>query len=136
MPTLSSNIVKRQIASVHDVEEALARQAVYGGDLVTNLLELTNVREAELTAVIAESLGLDAAPAGELPAAPERVRRLLPGDMAQRYGLCPLEEVDGKLVVAVSEPLPLEVVSDLEFSLGLPLVQHASTSSQTVTVHR
>lgn len=127
MPTLSSNIVKRQIASVHDVEEALARQAVYGGDLVTNLLELTHVHEAELAAVIAESLGLEAAPAGELPPAPERVRRLLPGDVAQRYGLCPLQEVDGKLVVAVSEPLPLEVVSDLEFSLGLPLVQHAST---------
>jgi hypothetical protein len=28
------------VASVHDVEEALARQSMYGGDLVTNLLEL------------------------------------------------------------------------------------------------
>ncbi|MFZ5893219.1 MAG: hypothetical protein ACOY0T_19320 [Myxococcota bacterium] len=127
MPTLSSNIVKRQIASVHDVEEALARQAVYGGDLATNLLELASVSEAQLADVIAESLGLEAAPAGELPPAPERVRRLVPGDIAQRYGLCPLSEVDGKLIVAVSEPLPHEVVSDLEFSLGLPLVQHAST---------
>jgi hypothetical protein len=127
MPTLSSNIVKRQIASVTDVEEALARQAVYGGDLATNLLELSSVSEARLVEAIAESLGLEAAPAGELPCAPDRVRRLVPGDVAQRYGLCPLDELDGKLVVAVSEPLPLEVVSDLEFSLGLPLVQHAST---------
>ncbi|MGC4092595.1 MAG: hypothetical protein QM756_32890 [Polyangiaceae bacterium] len=127
MPTLSSNIVKREVATVHEVEEALARQALYGGDLATNLLELTSVSESKLSEVIAESLGLDAAPAGELPSAPERVRRLVPGDIAQRYGLCPLREAEGKLVVAVSEPLPGEVVSDSEFSLGLPLVQHAST---------
>ena len=36
MPTLSSSIVKHNVASVRDVEEALARQAMYGGDLVTN----------------------------------------------------------------------------------------------------
>jgi hypothetical protein len=127
MPTLSSNIVKREVASVHDVEEALARQALHGGDLATNLLEFAEVSEQRLTDVIAESLGLPAAPYGELPSAAERVRRLVPGEIAQRYSLYALEEADGRLLVAVSEPLPPEVVSDLEFSLGLPLVQKAAT---------
>lgn len=127
MPTLSSNIVKREIASVQDVEEALARQSLYGGDLVTNLLELARVSEDRLTQAVAESLGLSAAPAGELPRAPDHVRRLVPGDVAHRYVLYPLQEIDGKLIVAVGEPLPAEVVSDLEFSLGVSIEQRAAT---------
>jgi hypothetical protein len=127
MPTLSSNIVKLEVATVSDVEEALARQALHGGDLATNLLEFADVSEERLTAVIAESIGLEPAPNGELPSAPERVRRLVPGEVAHRYSLYPMEEAEGRLLVAVSEPLPPEVVSDLEFSLGLPLVQRATT---------
>jgi hypothetical protein len=127
MPTLSSNIVKREVASVEDVEEALARQAQYGGDLPTNLLELASVSERDLALAIADSLGLAAAPAGELPSATDRVRRMVPRDVVQRYALYPLEEREGAFVVAVAEPLPPEVQGDLEFSLGLPLVQQATT---------
>jgi len=127
MPTLSSNIVKREVASVSDVEEALARQAIYGGDLATNLLELASVSEFRLSQVIAESVELAPAPAGELPHAPEKVRGLVPADLAQRYGLYPLEESSGTLIVAVSDPVPSEVIADLEFSLGLPIEQRATT---------
>lgn len=127
MPTLSSIIVKREIASVRDVEEALARQALYGGDLVTSLLELARVSEAELILALSESLALPPAPAGELPSTDERVRRLVPGDIARRYSLYPLQESEGKLLIAVSEPLPAEVANDLEFSLGLTLEQCAAT---------
>ena len=49
MATLSSSIVKNEVASMRDVEEALARQVLYGGDLATNLLELAAVSEAALT---------------------------------------------------------------------------------------
>ena len=112
MPTLSSSIVKQQVASMRDVQEALARQVLYGGDLATNLLELAAVSEAELTRLLAESHGLEAGPEGELPRAEERTLRLVPGDLALRHGLYPLDEHDGTLVVAVSDPLPPEVEQD------------------------
>ncbi len=127
MPTLSSNIVKHAVASVSDVEEALARQAQYGGDLATNLLELASVSETRLSQVIAESAELEPAPAGELPTSTEKVRRLVPGDLAQRYCLYPLEVAQGKLIVAVSEPVSAEVLADLEFALGLGIAQRATT---------
>jgi hypothetical protein len=38
MPSLSSLIVQRQVASIDEVEQAIARQVIHGGDLVTNLL--------------------------------------------------------------------------------------------------
>ncbi|HEY1534148.1 MAG TPA: hypothetical protein VGF76_09015, partial [Polyangiaceae bacterium] len=123
MPSLSSSIVNQQVASVRDVEEALSRQSLYGGDLLTNLLELAAVSEERLGKVLAESHDLEPAPVGELPVAPDYVRRLVPGDLAQRFALYPLEERDGMLIVAVAEPLPSETEQDLSFSLGATLVQ-------------
>ena len=123
MPTLSSSIVKHNVASVRDVEEALARQAMYGGDLVTNLLEQSTVSEAELAKLLAESFEAPAAPAGELPASGQEVRRLVPKDLARRFVLYPLEQRGDALLVAVSEPLPAEVESDLGFSLGMRIEQ-------------
>lgn len=123
MPTLSSSIVKHNVASVHDVEEALARQAMYGGDLVTNLLELSAVSEAELARLLAESHEVRGAPAGELPPSASEVLRLVPKDLARRFVLYPLEQNGDSLLVAVSEPLPSEVESDLGFSLGLRIEQ-------------
>jgi Type II secretion system (T2SS), protein E, N-terminal domain/HEAT repeats len=123
MPSLSSSIVNQQVASVRDVEEALSRQSLYGGDLITNLLELAAVSEERLSLVKAESHGLEPAPIGELPVATEQVRRLVPGDLAQRFALYPLEEREGSLIIAVAEPLPSETENDLSFSLGATLVQ-------------
>lgn len=123
MPSLSSSIVNQQVASVRDVEEALSRQSLYGGDLITNLLELAAVSEERLSQVKAESHGLEAAPIGELPSADPQVRKLVPGDLAERFALYPLEEREGTLVVAVAEPLPMETENDLSFSLGVTLVQ-------------
>jgi hypothetical protein len=126
MPTLSSSLVKHQVASVEDVTDALARQAQYGGDLVTNLLELSTASEARLVEAIAEAHGLESSASGELPSASEKIRRLVPGDLAARYGFYPLDERDGVLTVAVSEPLPAEVESDLAFALGVSVTQRAA----------
>jgi hypothetical protein len=126
MPLLSSSIVKHQLATVEEVEEALARQSAYGGDLLTNLLEIASLSEQRVAQALSESFGLEAAPAGELPRATEQVRRLLPPDMAERFACHPLEERSGTLVLAVSEPLPAEVESDLAFALGVTISQRVA----------
>ncbi len=128
MPTLSSSIVKHNVASVRDVEDALARQAVYGGDLLTNLLELSLVSEEQLARLLSDTYEVAAAPAGELPSAGPSVLRLVPRDLARRFNLYPLEQQDDTLVVAVGEPLPGEVESDLGFSLGLRIEQRIALS--------
>ncbi len=126
MPTLSSSIVKQKLASMRDVEEALARQVLYGGDLATNLLELAAVSEGALTTLLAESHELLPAPVGELPRASATTLEIVPGDLALRHGFYPLGERDGELVIAVSEPLPPEIEQDLSFSLGATLAQRAA----------
>jgi hypothetical protein len=125
MATLSSLIIARRAASIAEVDEALARQVVRGGDLGTSILELGMIGEAELVPLLAEAHGFE--PSGwELPVAPPAVPRLVPRAVALRYGIYPLEERGGELHVAVAEPLPQPVEDDLGFALGAHLRQYAA----------
>ncbi len=114
---------------MRQVEEALARQVIYGGDLVTNLLEVARVDEAVLAKLLAESMKLPLAPPGELPLAPEGVRALVPPEMASKRSVVPFAvENEKKLVLAVAEPLPPELEDQLSFALGMPIEQRSATA--------
>ena len=121
--SLSSLIVQREIASIREVEEALARQVLYGGDLLTNLLEVARLDEAVLLPIVAESLGLPAAPSGELPRPEPDAKRLVAAEVAVERNLAPLSVDRYGLTVAVAEPLSAEVEQELAFALALPISQ-------------
>jgi hypothetical protein len=124
--SLSSLIVQREIATIRAVEEALSRQVLYGGDLVTNLLEVTALDEAKLNAASADDFGLNPGPSGILPPpADERARNVLPLELAGRRSIYPLQmSPDGQqLVVAVAEPFSPEEEEQLMFALGVPIAQ-------------
>jgi len=91
MGKLSSALVQRKLASLRDVEEALARQVLYGGDLATNLLEqAAAVDERALVDLLAEVHGLPPTTAGRIPSSPAEARLLVPGDVAaMRRGTSP-----------------------------------------------
>src|SRR5580692_293993 len=103
--SLSSLIVQREVASIRQVEEALARQVLYGGDLVTNLLEVVQLPEAVLVPLMAEAAGMEAAPVGMLPAPTPQARALVPEDVAARRAVIPLSVDGDRVILAVSEPL-------------------------------
>jgi type II secretion system (T2SS) protein E len=121
MPTLSSTLVRRGAASMRAVEDAIARQVLHGGDLPTNLLELGAVSEATLTAILAESAGLDPAPTGRLEAPSPAVLRLIPVDLALRHSIFPIAQPGRVLIVATAEPLSTAVQDDLGFALDLEI---------------
>ena len=126
--SLSSLIVQRDVATMRQVEEALARQVIYGGDLVTNLLEVTRVDESILAVLLAEAMSLESAPPGELPVASERVRALVPSELAAQRAVVPLSVEDETLVLAVAEPMPRDAVEQLGFSLGMKIAQQAASA--------
>src|ERR1019366_8113031 len=125
--SLSSLIVQREVATMRQVEEALARQVIYGRDLVTNLLEVAQVDEAVLVELLAESMRLVPAPPGHLPEAYDRVKALVPRELAVERTVVPLEvQGDGKLVLAVAEPLSRDLEEQLRFALGMGIEQRAA----------
>ncbi len=122
MSSLSSLLVQRELATIRDVEEALARQVLYGGDLATNLLEVAKIDEGPLAATLAESFGLAAAPAGELPRTPLEARALLTKELAAERGVIPLGLEGASLVLASSGPLTAEIEHELKSATGRALV--------------
>jgi hypothetical protein len=121
--SLSSLIVQREIATIRQVEEALARQVLYGGDLTTNLLEVAPIDEWRIATVHAEAHGMAPAPIGELPPPGPGAREAVPGELALRRGIYPLELSGDRLLVVLAEPLSAEDEDQLGFALGLRIDQ-------------
>ena len=121
MATLSSLLVQRGVASMRGVEDAIARQVISGGDLATNVLEVGAAREEDVTHLAAETAALAALAPGRIAPVDPGVLRLLPGDVAARHGIFPIEKRGGDLVVATSQPLSQNVEDDLGFLLNLNL---------------
>jgi hypothetical protein len=123
--SLSSLIVQREIATIRQVEEALSRQVLYGGDLITNLLEVAQLDEKVLLTAAADLVGLVPAPFGVLPPPDAKARSLVPVEMVTERSVYPLHMSDDgeQVVVIIAEPLSAEEEEQLMFALGVPVVQ-------------
>lgn len=129
MATVSSIVVRQRLATMRQVEEALARQTLYGGDVVTNLLDVApppQTNEAALTAALAEATGLAAAPLEKLrepdSAAVSRVGR----NLAEHHGFVPIAIRDGAIVLALAEPLSEGAIEELVVAFGAKVVQEVA----------
>lgn len=143
--SFSSLIVQREIATIRQVEEALARQVLYGGDLATNLLEVAPIEEGTLLGALAESMGREPASPGTLPAPSPEALRLIPQDLASQKSILPLVLEGDTLVLVTSELYPKEEEEQLAFALGVkvvtkvaihPRVREAITSAYGVPLDR
>ena len=105
MPSLSSLIVQRQVATIAEVEQAIARQVIHGGDFLTNLLEVAPHAERLVNSAFGESIGLPAAAPGRLPPPEDEALELVPMDLALRAVMLPIRIRDGELLLAVSDVL-------------------------------
>ncbi|MCS6899548.1 MAG: hypothetical protein RMJ98_07595 [Myxococcales bacterium] len=128
MKNLHKLLVERGVASMRQVEEAMARQVLYGGDLATYVLEqIGQDHEGALNLALADYFHLTPADAGPLPLATEQVMQVVPRELALRHGFYPLKLEDQTLVVAVSSQLPESVEGDLFFHFHLPTKQLATS---------
>jgi hypothetical protein len=128
MKNFHTLLVERGVATMRQIEEAMARQVLYGGDLATHVLEqIGQDHESALNLALAAHHHLEPADAGPLPLATAQAMQVVPRELALRHGFYPLRLEDRALVVAVSSPLPEEVEGDLFFRLSVPTKQLATS---------
>ncbi len=114
---------------MRQVEDALARQTLYGGDLITNLLEVAPppaTEELALTAALAESLELAAASVDALRSPDESAVSRVPRHVAEEHGFVPIAIRDGAIVIALAEPLSEVAHDEVEAALGANVIQEAA----------
>jgi type IV pilus assembly protein PilB len=101
---LGELLVRQGLLTAHQLEDALTTQKARGGRLGDVLVGLGFVDERELARVLAAQLGVDVVDLRSAELDPQ-VLALLPEDVARELHAIPIAVEDGRVVVAVSDPL-------------------------------
>jgi hypothetical protein len=116
MERIGQILVEMNACTQEELRAALQAQAILGGRIGTNLLELGLVDEAQLAAALTRAHGLPCL-AGDVE--PEAgALEMVPAQLADRYGVVPIHVDDRRLRVAVSDPRDLAALDDLAFATG------------------
>ena len=95
--------------------EAAQRDAKTNGTTVTHSLIKTGaIQEVDLTKIIARTYRMPAVDLSKFEVDP-RILKLVPAELATRYGILPLKRDGRTLTVAVADPTNQEILEDLKF---------------------
>lgn len=103
-----------------DLGKALAEQSRTKQKLGTILVGMRVLDEDDLIAFLARQYGIRTLVVPD--AVDPELLRLVPGDIAKKYELLPVERVGKSLVVAMSDPTNLAAVDDVAFFTGCHVV--------------
>lgn len=113
---LGEILLEERLISREQLTEALIRQKhSKGKHLGQILIEMQLVTQKEVNAGLARKLGIPLVnlQGFELPA---HMLSRVPADLAIQYNVVPLGEMDGKLIVAMENPLDQTVINGLRFN--------------------
>jgi hypothetical protein len=99
------------------LQSALAHQRSWGGKLGAILIEMEFVREEDVAQAIAKRFRTPWANLFE-PEIPAVVLKAIKEDLVKKYSVVPVRKEAGGLVVAMSNPLDIEVIDALRFATG------------------
>jgi type IV pilus assembly protein PilB len=114
---LGELLIEAGLIDDFQLQSALSQQRNWGGKLGSILIELEFVREEDVAQVIAKQFRTPWANLFE-PEIPETILRVIKNDMAKKYNVVPVRKETGGLVVAMSDPLDIEVIDALRFATG------------------
>jgi len=111
------------------LQSALSQQRNWGGKLGEILIELEFVREEDLARVIADNVRIPYVNLFE-PEIPVAVIRMIKADIAKKYRVVPFKKEGGVLVLAMFDPLDIEVIDAIRFITGLSIKPALSMGSE------
>lgn len=102
------------------LEAALSHQRSWGGKLGAVIVELRFAREEEIARVLAEKLRI---PYIELSASeiPAEVADIIKPDIARKFSVMPVRKEGKSLVLAMADPLNIDVVDNIRFNTGMTI---------------
>ncbi|HEX4351873.1 MAG TPA: hypothetical protein VHZ95_03145, partial [Polyangiales bacterium] len=127
MSALTSLLVRDDVVSVRQIEDALSRQVMEGGELDTALLELVALPENMLTAYRAASFRALPVSRDELMGASESTRSLLLPELAESYDVVPVSHDAKTLVLASDTPLADDKLAELAARTGFRIECRVTT---------
>lgn len=127
MSALTSLLVRDDAVSVRQIEEAVSRQVVDGGELDTALLELGALPENQLAAYRAASERAQPATREEVMSASAATQALLPAELAIEFEVTPISHDAHTLTVAGYRSLSSDERSELAGRTGMRIEVRITT---------
>jgi len=129
-PRLGDYLVGAGVITQAQLDQALQEQTSWGGRLGQNLLTLGFIDDRRLATAIAKQLGLTAVDL-DRATLPADVARLLPLEIAERYGLMPLgaRPREGRILIACFDPTDAGAISAAARVSGMVPEVHVATAA-------
>jgi type IV pilus assembly protein PilB len=125
---LGELMVKEGLISPEELEAALESQRQYGGRIGECLVRLGIISKPYVLASLATKYGL---PIVDLARTKidEQAAELLPTAFARRHQCIPISKANGKLQVAMADPVDVSVIDEIRFITGMDIEASLSTST-------
>ena len=125
---LGELLVDRGLVTPEKLERGLAYQRDKGGLIGEILVELGYVKEEDIAQALTTQYGFPFLPLGNYDINTE-ILNIIPARVAKQYLLIPVDKIGNNLTIAMSNPLNVQAVEDVELLSGCSVQIFVSTSS-------
>lgn len=125
---LGELLLERGIISQSQLDQGLAVQREKGGLFGEILVELGFVKEDDIAQALTAQYGFPYLPLGNYDVDVD-ITSIIPGRVARQYLLVPIDKIGNNLTLAMSNPLNVQAIEDVELLSGCSVQTFVSTSS-------
>jgi type IV pilus assembly protein PilB len=125
---LGELLIERGIINQRQLDKALEVQQERGGLIGEVLVELGYAKEEDIAQALTAQYGFPYLPLSNYDINPEVVN-IVPPRVARQYLLIPIDKIGNNLTLAMSNPLNVQAVEDIELLSGCSVQTFVSTSS-------
>jgi hypothetical protein len=115
---LGEFLIKKNLLTQTQLEEALQAQVIFGGKLGTVLIEMGLISEDKLAEIMAQLLSIPCAKPGQLQHISEDIIKIISSELAEKHKVVPIAVSGKKLTLAMAEPHNLKAVDEISFRTG------------------
>lgn len=125
---LGQLLLERGIIDEGQLNKALAFQKEKGGLIGEILVELGFAKEEDIAQSLTAQYGFPFLPLNNYEISMEIIN-LIPARVARQYLLIPIDKIGNNLTLAMSNPLNVQAIEDIELLTGYSIQTFVSTSS-------
>lgn len=125
---LGELLVERGIIEPDQLEKALNLQKEKGGLIGEILVELGFAKEEDIAQSLTAQYGFPFLPLSNYEIGPD-VINIVPARVARQYVLIPIDKIGNNLTLAMSNPLNMHAIEDIELLSSCSIQTFVSTSS-------
>lgn len=121
-------LLDRGIINQAQLDQSLEVQKAKGGLIGEILVDLGFVKEDDIAQALTAQYGFPYLPLGNYDVDIE-ITGIIPGRVARQYLLVPIDKIGNNLTLAMSNPLNVQAIEDVELLSGCSVQTFVSTSS-------